>query len=377
MTNSITDLAVRKEIVGLLISSVELLDVFFFDQSKYLKTYLGGPRLRLEQDAKYFWIFHNLDYEKWVRCHGEVMILGLHGPSIEDLELAASRIVQSLRNPDIASQEGEVLYFFHNSTRLERGPQNVAGWRDLVCSWNLLRQLIENHSTAAGSLLQIFLERALYFLSDDELVKLRAHDDPTDVFRSLLCLSKPQNLWDALGQVLGNLKEQENPRKRNLTLVMDLNSMASAWAGLVDNIRKMTAGLPQGYGTVRILLSNLPEISNLWQHGPSEILLEYDKERKGMYSPQTQSSPIIVGFRFVPPSLGFCHWHRMTGLKARDTIISIDCPNPQNRMFEDPPIPQHPVREDIPASRIYISMALGASRVRELALYGGLEPFAH
>ena len=275
-------MADRNEILESLISSETLLDTHFVDQSKYLERLSKTPGLGIEQDARYFWIFRNLDYEKWVRRVGEAKMLGLHGPCTEDLELAASHIVQSLRSA--AGQEGEVLYFFYNSTRRERGPQNVVGWHDLVCVWNLVRQLIESRSTAAESLLQTFLRSALDFLGDDELAKLRVHSDSTEVFRSLFCLSKPQDLWDAFGQVLGDLEEPENPRKQNLTLIIDLNSVESACEGLVNNIRKMTAGLSRSYGAVRVLLSNLPEVSDLGQHRPSEILLEHDKERKGMYS---------------------------------------------------------------------------------------------
>ena len=99
---------VQGDILRSLISSVELLDVCSFDQSEYLANYSKTPRLGLEQDAKYFWIFRNLDYEKWVQRR-EVKILGLHGPSIEGLELAASHIVWSLRNPDTASRGRGVI----------------------------------------------------------------------------------------------------------------------------------------------------------------------------------------------------------------------------------------------------------------------------
>ena len=224
----------------LLISSANLQDVYFFDQSKYLETHLKAPKLGFEQDAKYFWIFRNLDYEKWKERHGGAKILGLHGPSTTDLELAASHIVQSLRGPDPASREGDVLYFFCNSTRGKRGPQNMVGWRDRLCVWNLLRQLVENHATAATQLLQIFLKKALDFLSDDKLPRLLA-GGPTDVFESLLHLSKPQDLWVALGQVLEDLEERGNLErlgKPDLALVIDLNSMAGSWKPLIDNIRK-------------------------------------------------------------------------------------------------------------------------------------------
>ena len=259
-----------------------ILNVYFFDQNEYLENHLKKHGLGLEQDAKYYWIFRNLDYEKWMQHRGEAKILGLLGPSAGDLELAASHIVRSLRNPNAASQEGDVLlYFFYNSTRRERGPE---GWCDMVCVWNLLRTLIENHSTAEESFLQNFLGTALGFLSDDELANLRIYSNPADVFRSLFRLFKPQVLWHALGQALGDLEEPEIPGKRNLTFVINLNLMAGSCEGLVDNIRNMTAGLLQAYGKVRVLLSNLPETSNRWQTRPSEILLEYDKERKGMFS---------------------------------------------------------------------------------------------
>ena len=303
-------MTVREEILKWLISSENILDVHFFDQYKYLESHSKAPGLGLEQDAKYFWIFRSLDYGKWAQRCGEAKVLGLRGPSAEDLELTASHIAQSLRNPNAASQEDEVLlYFFCNSTRRERGPLGVPGWRDMVCVWNLLRMLIKNHSSAEKSLLQTFLGNALGSLSDDKLANLPDH--PADAFRSLFCLFKPRDLWHALGQVLGDLKDPDIPRKRNLTLVIDLNSMASGWEGLVDNIREMTAGMPQVYGSVRILLSNLPEASDRWQIRPFEILLEYDKERKGMYL----IDPV------APSSSGFCHWQRMTGLNARGTIV--------------------------------------------------------
>ena len=274
-------MADRNEILELLISSEKLLDIHFVDQRKYLERRSKTLGLGIEQDARYCWIFRNLDYEKWVQRGGEAKILGLHSPYTEDLEIAASHIVRSLRSA--AGQEGEVLYFFYNSTRRERGPQGVVGWRDLLCVWSLMRQLIEVHSTAGESLLKAFLRSALDFLGD-ELAKLRVHSDPTEVLRSLFYLSKPQDLWDAFTQALGDLGELANLRKQNLTLIIDLNSMASAWEGLVDNIRKMTAGLPQSCGAVRVLLSNLPEVSDLGQHRPSEVLLQHDKEGKGMYS---------------------------------------------------------------------------------------------
>ena len=277
----------REEILKLLISSESILDVYFFDQNKYLESHSDMSGLRLEEDAKYFWIFHNLDYEKWVQRRDRMKVLGLHGPSAKDLELAAYHIVASLRNPNAANQKGEVLlYFFYNSTRGERAPllAGFAGWRDMVCVWNLLRTLIKNHSTSEESLLQTFLRNTLGFLSDDELADLPTHGNPIDVFKSLFCHFEPRNLWHALGQVLRDLREPGIPRKRNLTLVIDLNSMDSTWEELVGGIREMTAGMPQAYGTVRILLSNLPETSNRWQTRPFEVLLEYDKERKGMYS---------------------------------------------------------------------------------------------
>ena len=277
-------MTVRENILKLLMPSEKILDIYFFDQNKYLENHSKRLGLGLEEDAKYFWIFRNLDYEKWMQHRDEAKILGLRGPSTEDLELAASHIVRCLRNPSAASHEGEVLlYFFYNSTKREQSPPGISGWRNMVCVWNLLRTLIKSRSTAEESLLQTFLRNALGFLSDDELANLRDHSNPTDVFRSLLCRFKPQDLWYALGQVLADLKEPEIPRKRNLTLVIDLNSMTSAWDGLDDNISKMTAVMPQASWTVRILLSNLPETSDRCQTWPSENI-EYDKERKGMYS---------------------------------------------------------------------------------------------
>ena len=283
-TDSVLGTDPREDALKLLTLSAKLPDVYSIDQSKHLESIPKTPRLEPDRDAKYSWIFHNLDYKKWARRDSEARILGLHGPSFRDLKLAASRIIQSLRNPGTAGQKEEVLYFFYSSTRRERGPQNVDNWSDLVCVWNLLLQLIENPSRAVEPLIQTFLGNALDSLGDDEAAKLSVNDGPTDTLKSLLCLSKPSDLWGAFGKVLGDLKESEN----NLTLVIDLHSMASEWEGLVDNIREVAELLSQTCGTLRVLLLNLPEASTLWETRPSEILLEYDKERKGMYSPQIQ-----------------------------------------------------------------------------------------
>ena len=287
MTNSVVGPTGREGILKLLISSADLLKVYFFDQSKYLASKPG----EVEQDARYFWIFRNLDYKRWMKR--EVKILGLHGP-IEDHELATFHIVRSLQNQDVSSQEGDVLYFFFNSIRHELAPRDAISWHDSVSVWNLLRQMIGSSSTTLQkSLLGAFLGKALHSLSDDVVAKLRG-DDPTKVFKSLLHLSKPLDLWDALGRALSEMADpgkQEYPmrqRKPNLTLIIDLNRMVNIWKTLIGNIRQMTTALQQDYGTVRVLLSNLPETKDPWQLQPSEIVLEYDKERKGMYGPQIQ-----------------------------------------------------------------------------------------
>ena len=83
----------------------------------------------------------------------------------------------------------------------------------------------------------------------------------------------------------GKQKYPRRQRKRNLTLIIDLNQMVSTWKTLIDNIRQMTTALRQDYGTVRVLHSNVPETTDHWQPRQSEALLEYDRERKGMYGP--------------------------------------------------------------------------------------------
>ena len=300
MTNSVVGPTGREGILKLLISSADLLEVYFFDQSKYLASKPG--EVEHWQDARYFWIFRNLDYEKWLKR--EVKILGLYGP-VEDIERVASHIARSLQNQDVSSQEGDVLYFFFNSIRRELDPRDAINWHDSVSVWNLLRQMIGNSPTTLQKpLLRAFLGKTLHSLSDDGLEKLRGYDS-TNAFKSLLHLSKPQDLWDALGRALremADLGKQEYPRyqwKPNLTLIIGLNRMIShcTWEKLIGNIRQMATALQQDYGTVRVLLSNVPETTDLWQPRQSEVLLEYDKERKGMYGPQIQvHTTIIVDF---------------------------------------------------------------------------------
>ena len=156
-------------------------------------------------------------------------------------------------------------------------------------------------TTLQKPLLRAFLGKTLHSLSDDDLDKLRGNDS-TNAFKSLLHLSKPQDLWDALGRALSEmagLRKREYPRRQrkpNLTLIIDLNQMIGhgTWEELIGNIRQMATALQQDYGTVRVLLSNVPETTDPWQPRQSEVLLEYDKERKGMYSPQIQVHPTII-----------------------------------------------------------------------------------
>ena len=120
-TNFVVDMpmTIREQILRLLVTSERLLDIFFIDQNEYLEHHLKS--LGLELDIKYFWIFRSMDYEEWVQRHDKAKILGLRGPSTEDLELAASHVVRSLQNPDSEGQEGEVLLYFFTTRQAASG----------------------------------------------------------------------------------------------------------------------------------------------------------------------------------------------------------------------------------------------------------------
>jgi hypothetical protein len=153
-----------------------------------------------------------------------------------------------------------------------------------VCT--ILRQVIENHPPPQRqSLLETFLEEILAPIDGSKLDELPA--DPTEAFQSILCLSALHDLWNDLGQVLGEatyLERQNMPQNtRHLTIVFDLDSPSGeAGRALMESFRGVITDLRGHYTTVRLLVTNPSVTGDPGPQLPSEVLLEYDKERQGL-----------------------------------------------------------------------------------------------
>jgi hypothetical protein len=197
----------REKIQQLLRSSKEVIYHYSIDQDRYLENLPMG--CNFEHDSRYFWIFRNLDYQKWLELEEDVMVLVLRGSPI--LEHAAFEVFRTLQQEREASDLS--LYFFFgstapgHSTRPQR-PSKTADWQNLAIVCSLLKAAIDNHPQQQ-SLLETFLNEILELKDDTILDKLPAN--PKEAFTTLLCCATDQNLWDALGHVLRQAAPVDGP----------------------------------------------------------------------------------------------------------------------------------------------------------------------
>ncbi|KAF8534235.1 hypothetical protein BDD12DRAFT_809527 [Trichophaea hybrida] len=222
----------RERIQQLLRSSKEVIYYYSIDQDRYLENLPMG--CNFEHDGRYFWIFRNLDYQKWLELEEDVMVLVLRGSPI--LEHAAFEVFRTLQQEREASDL--FLYFFFvstapgHSTRPQR-PSKTADLQNLAIVCSLLKVAIDNHPQQQ-SLLETFLNEILELKDDTILDKLPAN--PKEAFTTLLCCATDQNLWDALGHVLrqaapvdgsntGSERQDVQRNKRNIALIVDLNNL--------------------------------------------------------------------------------------------------------------------------------------------------------
>ena len=286
----------RERILQLLRSSKEVIYLYSIDQDRYLENLQMG--CNFEHDGRYFWIFRNLDYQKWLELEEDVMVLVLRGSPI--LEHAAFEVFRTLQQEREASDL--FLYFFFgstapgHSTRPQR-PSKTANWQNLAIVCSLLKVAIDNHPQQQ-SLLETFMNEILELKDDTILDKLPAN--PREAFTTLLCCATDQNLWDALGHVLRQATPVDGPNtgserhgaqrnKRNLALIVDLNNLELGRA-LISHITQAIKSLRQDYLTVRLLVTNPPTGDLGLQQSPA-VLIEYDKERQGLYCPHLSSLP--------------------------------------------------------------------------------------
>jgi len=251
------------------------------DQNNYIEklSKTGEP----EKDGRFFWIFHSLDYEMWSKH--ELNVLVFHGSPI--LECAASHIVRTLQD---SKANDLLLYFFYNSAKSSYATMS----RNLVAVCTILNQVLEScPSSQQPYLLELFLRKTLATLANWELTKVGA-DNPKESFKKLLDISTLKNLWNSLEQVLSKAElhcqnidlETSRRSRRKLTFVLDLDNLTvETGRELMDIIRPMMATLRREYSTVRLLVTNPPSTGNLGLQKPSELLLDYDTERQGLYGP--------------------------------------------------------------------------------------------
>lgn len=102
-------------------------------------------------------------------------------------------------------------------------------------------------------------------------------------------LSKAENHGDQMAWEGQGMRQN----KRKLTFIFDLDRrLEETWKALINHVRGAIANLRREYLVVRLLITNPPVASDLGLLQPSEIILEYDQERQGLYGSQVAWLPI-------------------------------------------------------------------------------------
>jgi hypothetical protein len=284
----------REKILQSLLRAARVVDDYFVDQNQYIEklSNTGEP----EKDGRFFWIFHNLDYKMWSKHKLNALVF--RGSPI--LECAASHVTRTLQDSEANDL---LLYFFYSSVK----SPSAAIWRNLVAVRTILTQVLQSCPSAQQQyLLESYLTKTLAPLANWELAKVGA--DPKESFKKLLHVSSLKNLWDALGQVLSeaelhcqNIELETSPRnRRKLTFIFDLDNLTEETGReLMDIIRPMMARLRREYSTVRLLVTNPPPTGDLGLQKPSELLLDHDIERQGLYSPQTSAFYTMINTNYL------------------------------------------------------------------------------
>jgi len=259
----------------------------YSDYNDYLNTLLEDEAL--ENNYKFFWIFHGLDYKNWIETGQKMPVLVLCGsPTLEN---ATAHIVRTLK-------DNLVFHFFYGSVRYLHPLPGLVGssveWKQLLCVWTILLQLIDGYPLPQQQyLLESFCSYALRFISPSNIEKITSVE-PEEAFRSLLRYSELETLWDALSHTLSRLEwsrghaeseRQDAPRiERHLIFVFDLDDQpfntCTVWFNIMRSIMR---NLRRHFTTVKILVT-YPTTDDLMLHH-SEVCLKYDTERQGMYCP--------------------------------------------------------------------------------------------
>ena len=223
---------------------------------------------------KFYWIFKNIDFNKWQVAANDSEVLWLSGPAKCRISDASSHIVDLAKEKYLEAQHS-VLYFFC-STAPRKTPIAKAFVSTIVC------QLICCTPELKQEITTIFL-RALYdAILEEPLSKAGAHrfyaDDSAEVTVKLFLEASSDAYWRALMAVTGNGCQWE----KGLSLIIDgLDKVEDQKYDFIQKLLAFTEHLQERPFTTRVLLTSRPqaEIKEILGKLPS---IEYDKERKGL-----------------------------------------------------------------------------------------------
>jgi hypothetical protein len=268
-----------------------------------------------ETHRKFFWIVEDLDYKEWTK-NSESGILVLRAPYRCNLEQAARYIVYTLKKIPVATlplpsihQPRSESSDGHGFRRPAQSKITDQEWSIAITLLTSLRQLIRNckepsqQQTVLSEFLGIdgLLGR---FLNDEEPEKARSRSS-LEPLKQLLARATLDDLWVALncaftaydhGPDLG-MGAQHKPHDLVLIFNLDRPSIET-WKALLNNVNK-TLRAVQRHWSVKVLIIRTKSDRELeLQQEHSEIIIDYDKERKGING--HYQSPVFSFSIFFP-----------------------------------------------------------------------------
>jgi hypothetical protein len=229
---------------------------------------------------RFYWIFKNMDYDRWLARDPEVLLLT--GPTNCTLDRVSSHII-GLMEEGLFGKDQIVLKFF-SPDDATRGNGPIRSPRDsestiTIFVHTLLYQLIS--ATVPGKRVSTATDFLCHLLNSIGHLELLARfkaistGDPLDVIRKVLVIPD-RTLCEALGKIL--------ERRNDLGIVVNmLGNMSGRGRDFFTAVSTLIRGLSERNSGLKALLTSGPlDDTRMALGGLSFIAIQYDKERKGL-----------------------------------------------------------------------------------------------
>jgi hypothetical protein len=278
--------ALRKEAEDLRERLRDIIDNM--DPDQFLETLLvadqTAPRPRVKpgdlDHERFYWIFKNLDYDRWFAQDSGVLLLS--GPANCYLDHVSSHILGLVEEGHFGKDRIPLNFFSPDWATRGNKPSKIRRDRKVAATifvHTLLHQFItaavsekSRISAASG-----FLYHLLDSLDDTELLprfKLTIWENPLAVIRKLLDMPD-KVLYDGLERVLEG--------EEALAIVVNVSDiMGGRESDFITSLCALIRRLSERTPGLKVLLTS-PSAMPLG--GPPYMEIQYDKERRGLITP--------------------------------------------------------------------------------------------